>query len=180
MTLGQILPGMDLWAVERTPADIVQTAKWNVSGDGGRLRTLAVKELSAAEASIEQFDLNDPDAPQVTLNVVRVNDTYELRSLSFESHFNTLWIFFGPLLPLPAHEVDDKRIVTFTVAENEQANIASGALEVQRAVDAEHVLWHFETPSFARGITLETGVNLIPNARTEANCTNEDCSDLLK
>jgi hypothetical protein len=180
MTLGQILPGTDLWAVERTPADIVQTAKWNVSGDGGRLRTLAVKELSATEVSIEQFDLNDPDAPQVILNVVRVNDTYELRSLSFESHFNTLWIFFGPLLPLPAHKVDDKRIVTFTVTENEQANIASGALEVQRAVDAEHVLWHFETPSFARGITLETGVNLIPNARTEANCTNEDCSDLLK
>ena len=142
MTLGQILPGTDLWAVERTPADIVQTAKWNVGGDGGRLRTLAVKELSATEASIEQFDLNDPDAPQVILNVVRVNDTYELRSLSFESHFNTLWIFFGPLLPLPAHEADDKRIVTFTVAENEQANIASGALEVQRAVDAEHVLWH--------------------------------------
>jgi hypothetical protein len=105
MTVGQILSGTDLWAVERTPADIVQTAKWNVGGD-----------------------------------VVRVNDTYELRSLSFESHFNTLWIFFGPLLPLPAHEADDKRIVTFTVAENEQANIASGALEVQRAVDAEHVL----------------------------------------
>ena len=101
MTVGQILPGTDLWAVERTPADIVQTAKWNVGGDGGRLRTLAVKELSATEASIEQFDLNDPDAPQVILNVVRVNDTYELRSLSFESHFNTLWIFFGPLLPLP-------------------------------------------------------------------------------
>jgi hypothetical protein len=180
MTLGQILPVTDLWAVERTPADIVQTARWNVGGDGGRLHTLAVKELSATEASIEQFDLNDPDAPQVILNVVRVNDTYELRSLSFESHFNTLWIFFGPLLPLPAHEVDDKRIVTFTIAENEQANIASGELEVQRAVDAEHVLWHFETPSFARGITLETGVNVIPNARTEANCTNQDCSDLLK
>ena len=180
MTVGQILPGTDLWAVERTPADIVQTAKWNVGGDGGRLRTLAVKELSATEASIEQFDLNDPDAPQVILNVVRVNDTYELRSLSFESHFNTLWIFFGPLLPLPAHEVDDKRIVTFTVAENEQANIASGALEVQRAVDAEHLLWHFETPSFARGITLETGVNLIPNVRSAATCTIEDCLDLLR
>jgi len=64
MTLGQILPGTDLWAVERTPADIVQTAEWNVSDDGGRLRTLAVKELSATEVSIEQFDLNDPDAPQ--------------------------------------------------------------------------------------------------------------------
>ena len=180
MTLGQILPGTDLWAVERSPADRLQTAKWNLAGDGGRLRTLAVKERSATEASIEQFDVHDPDAPQVILNVVRVNDTYELRSLSFESHFNTLWIFFGPPLPLPVQEVDDKRIVTFTVAENEQASIASGELEVQRAVDAEHVLWHFETPSFVRGITLETGVNLIPNARTEENCTNEDCSDLRR
>jgi hypothetical protein len=180
MTRSQILPGTNLWAVERAPADIVQTARWNVDGDCGRLRTLTVTELSATEASIEQFDLNDPDAPQVILNVVRVNDTYELRSLSLKSHFNALWIFFGPLLPLPAHEVDDKTIVTFTVAENEQANIASGKLEVQRAVDAEHVLWQFETPSFARELTLETGVNLIRKARTETNRTIEDCSDLLK
>ena len=178
MTIGQILPGTDLWAVESTPADIVQTAKWIVGGDGRRLRTLAFKELSATEASIEQFDPSDSAAPQVILNVVRVNDTYELRSLSFESHFNTLWIFFGPLLPLPAHDVDDKRIVTFTVAENEQANIMSGELEVRRAVDAEHMRWHFETPSFARGISLETGVNLVPNARTEAHSTKRDCSDL--
>jgi hypothetical protein len=89
-------------------------------------------------------------------------------------------IFFGPLLPLPEHEVDDKEIVTFTVAENEQANIASGKLEVQRTIDAEHVLWHFETPSFARGITIETGVDVIPNARTEANCTKQGRSDLLE
>jgi hypothetical protein len=163
VTLGQILPGTDLWTVEHSPADVVQTAKWNLAG-GGRLRTLVVKERSATEALIEQFDVNDPDAPHVILNVVRVNEAYELRSLSFESHFNTLWIFFGPLLPLPAHGVHDKRTVTFTIAENEQANIASGELEVRRAVDAEHVLWHFETPSFARGITLETGVNLIPGS----------------
>ena len=174
MTIGQILPGTDLWAVESTPAAIVQTAKWNAGGNGGRLRTLAVKELSATEASIEQFDLNDPDAPRVILNVVRVNGTYELRSLSLESHFNTLWIFFGPLLPLPAHEADDKRIVAFTVAENEQANIASGELEVQRAVDAEHVLWHFQTPSFSKGITFETSVNLVPDARTEAKCMKQE------
>jgi hypothetical protein len=50
--------------------------------------------------------------------------------------------FLWPATSSSAHEADDKRIVTFTVAENEQANIASGALEVQRAVDAEHVLWH--------------------------------------
>jgi hypothetical protein len=180
MTIGQILPGTDFWAVESSPADLVQTAKWNLGGDGGRLRTLAVKELSSTEASIEQFDVNHPDAPHVILNLVRVNDTYELSSLSCESHLNTLWIFFSPSLPLPTHKVDDKRVVTFTVAENEQANIASGVLDVQRAVGAEHVLWRFETPSFARGITLETGVNSISNARAQATCTNQDCSDLLR
>lgn len=162
MTLGQIMPGTDLLAVECSPGDIAQTAKWNHTGTSGRLRSLAVKERSATEVSIEQIDVNDPDPPHVVLNVVRVNDACELRSPSFESHFNTFWIFFGPPLPLPAHQIHDKRIVTFTFAENEQASIASGKLEIQRAVDAEHLLWHFDTPNFARGIMLETSVNLIP------------------
>jgi hypothetical protein len=42
------------------------------------------------------------------------------------------------------------------------------------------VFWRFDTPGFARGITLETGVNLIPGARVQANGTNEDGSDLLR
>jgi hypothetical protein len=109
-----------------------------------------------------------------------VNDAYELRSLSLESHFNTLWIFFGPELPLPAHHKDDKKIVTFTVAENEQANIASGQLEVRRAFDAEHLAWHFDTPTLAKGIMLETGVNLILDVSTQANCTSGACSDPLR
>jgi len=180
MTLGQIMPGTQFWEVERSPADISKTATWNVAGDGGRLRTLTVKELSATEASIEQFDVNDPDGPHVILNLIRVNGVYELRSMSFESHFNTLRIFFGPQLPLPAHQTDDKSIVTFTVAENELSNIASGKLQVRRAVDAEHVFWQFETPSFARGITLETGVNLISGGQVQANGTNENGSNLLR
>jgi len=181
MTFGQIMPGMDLWTIERSPGDIVQTARWNLAGTGGRLRTLAVKELSPTEASIEQVDANDSDAPHVVLNLVRVNDAYQLRSLSFESHFNTLWIFFGPELPLPEHQTDDERVVTFTVAENEQANIASGKLEIRSAFDAEHVVWHFDTPSFARGIMLETGVNLIPGASAaQANCASDGCSDRLR
>jgi hypothetical protein len=181
MTLGQIMPGTDVWTVEDTAADTIQVAKWNLVGNGGRLRTLAVKEISATETSIEQVDVGDPDAPHVILNVVRVNDGYELRSLSFESHFNTLWIFFGPELPLPERQTDDKRVVTFTVAENEQANIASGKLEIRRAFDAEHVVWHFDSPSFARGIMLETGVNLIPgDSAAQANCANDGCSDRLR
>jgi hypothetical protein len=178
MTFGQILPGTDLWNVEGTPADEAQTAKWNLSGDGRRQRVLAVEHSTETEAVVDQTDLEDPDAPRVSLNLVRVNDAYELRSLSLQAHFNTLWIFFGPSLPFPSPQTDDKTIVTFTVAENEQAILASGQLEVLRAVDAEHVLWHFETPSLARGTTLETGVNLVPGPREQASCDDKTCSDL--
>ena len=177
MTVGQILPGTDLWRVDSSPTDIEQTAKWNLSGDGGRQRILAVKELRETEASVDQIDLNDPDAPQVLLNIVRVNNTYGLSSLSFKAHGNTLWIFFGPALPLPARQIDDRTAVTFTVAENEQASIASGKLEVQRVFDAEHLAWHFDTPNLARGDTFETGVNLIPGDSEQAKCANEDCAD---
>lgn len=180
ITFGRIMPGTELWAVERSPSAMTKAASWNAAGDGGRLRTLAVKELSVTEASIEQLDPKDPNAPHVLLNLVLVNDAWELRSLSFESHFNTLRIFFGPQLPLPGRQTDDRRIVTFTVAENESPNIASGKLEVRRAAGAEHLFWRFDTPSFARGILLETGVNLIPDARVQVDGTDEGDSDLLR
>ena len=54
----------------------------------------------------------------------------------------------------------------------------SGELEVQRTMEAEHLLWRFDTPNSARGTTLETGVNLIPGAREHAKCVNEECSYL--
>ena len=175
MTVSRILPGTDLWKVESRPVNGEQTAKWNLTGEGGRQRTLELKQISDTEAAIEQIDVNDPGAPQVVLNLGRVNDAYELRSLSFQSHDNTLWIFFGPALPLPANETDDRAGVTFTVAENEQSNIASGELHVQRAVDTEHLLWRFDTPILARSITFETGVNLISSGGEQAKCVNEDC-----
>src|SRR3974390_1408686 len=53
MTLGQILPGTDLWEVERSATDIL-TDKWNLASSGGRLRTLTLKAQSATEASIDQ------------------------------------------------------------------------------------------------------------------------------
>ena len=169
MTVGQILPGTGLWGVESGPADLVERAKWNLSGGGGRQRLLSVKQLSGSEAAVDQIDLDDPDAPQVVLNIVRANDTYGLSSLSFESHGNHLWIFFGPMLPLPAPQLSDRTVVSFTVAENEQASVASGQLEVQRALDAEHLLWRFDTPNLAKGLRLETGVNLIPRDSRQAN-----------
>ena len=175
MTVSRILPGTDLWKVESRPVDGEQAAKWNLTGEGGRQRTLELKQLSDTEAAIEQVDVNDPTAPQVVLNLERVNNAYELRSLSFQSHENTLWFFFGPALPLPANETGDKVGVTFTVAENEQANIASGDLRVQRSVDTEHLLWRFDMPILAKSITFETGVNLISSAGQQATCVNEDC-----
>jgi hypothetical protein len=177
MTISAILPGTGLWNVESSPEDVVQAADWTLSGGGGQRRILAVRQLSDAGAAIDQIDPNDPDVPQVVLNVVRANGTYGVSSLSLETHGNRLWIFFGPVLPLPARQID-KTTVTFTVAENEQANIASGEVEVQRTVDAEHLLWRFETPNSARGSTFVTGVNLIPGAREQAKCVNEDCSYL--
>ena len=175
MTVGQILPGTDLWKVESRPANGEQTARWNLTGAGGRQRNLELKQLSDSEAAIEQTDVNDPTAPQVVLDLQRVNDAYELRSLSFQSHDNRLWIFFGPALPLPANQADDRAGVTFTVAENEQANIASGELQVQRAVDTEHLLWRFDTPILARSITIETGVNVISSRGEQAKCVKDDC-----
>ena len=76
------------------------------------------------------------------------------------------------MLPLPAREIDDKTIVTFTIAENEQANVASGELEVQRAVSAEHLLWRFNTPNLAKNASFETGVNLISSGDEQATCVN--------
>jgi len=175
MTVSRILPGTDLWKVESRPVNGEQTARWNITGESGRQRTLELKQLSDTQAAIEQIDVNDRTALQVVLNLERVNDAYELRSLSFQSHDNRLWILFGPALPLPANETDRRAGVTFTVAENEQANIASGELQVQRAVDTEHLLWRFNTPILARSITFETGVNLISSRGEQAKCVNEDC-----
>jgi hypothetical protein len=172
MTVSEILPGTDLWTVEVSPADIEQTAKWNLGGDGGRQRILEVKEASDTEATVQQTDVNDSDAAQVVLNIVRENDTYGLRSISFQSHGNTLWIFFGSVLPFPARQIDDKTTVAFTVAENEQATVASGELEVQRAVSAEHLFWRFDTPSPAKNATFETGVNLVSSDGEQATCVN--------
>jgi hypothetical protein len=176
MTISAILPGTGIWNVESGPDDIVPTGKWTLSGSGGQRRILVVKQLSDSEAAIDQIDPNDPGVPQVLLNLVRTKATYGVSSLSLETHGNTLWIFFGPALPLPARQLD-KTTVTFTVAENEQANVASGELEVERTADAEHLVWRFDTPTSARGSTFITGVNLIPIPREQAMCVGEDCSN---
>jgi hypothetical protein len=176
MTIGQILPGTQLWRVESGPVSPAEAAQWDLRGEGGRQSVLAIRQLDDTGALIDQTELYDPDAPEVILTVVRSSDSYSLQLISAAAHGNTLWIFFGPDLPLPKHQTDDKTIVTFTVAENEDANIASGRLVARRGFDTEHLEWQFESPDLAKGEVFETGVNLIPKDTEQAKCMNEDCS----
>jgi hypothetical protein len=176
MTIGQILPGTQLWRVESGPVSLAEAAQWDLRGEGGRQSMLAIKQLYDTGALIDQTELYDPDAPEVILTLVRSGDSHSLRLMSATAHGNTLWIFFGPDLPLPEHQTDDKTIVTFTVAENEDASIASGRLVVRRGFDTEHLEWQFESPDLAKGEVFETGVNLIPKDTEQGKCMNEDCS----
>ncbi len=176
MTIGQILPGTQLWRVESGPVSLAEAAQWDLRGEGGRRSMLAIKQLYDTGALIDQIELDDPDAPEVILTLVRSGDSYSLQLMSATAHGNTLWIFLGPALPLPEHQADDKTVVTFTVAVNEDASIASGRLVVRRVFDTEHLQWQFETPGLAKGEVFETGVNLIPKNTEQAKCTNEDCS----
>lgn len=176
MTISAILPGTGLWNIESSPEHILQPGKWTLTGSGGQRRILAVKQLSDTEAVVDQINPNNPDEAQVVLDIVRANDSYGISWLMLQSHDNKLWIFFGPALPLPARQID-KTTVSFTVAENEQATVATGELEVQRTNDAEHLLWRFDTPNPARGTTFTTGVNLVRGTREQARCVNEGCSD---
>jgi len=176
MTIGQILPGTQLWRVESGPVSLAEAAQWDLRGEGGRRSMLAIKQLYDTGALVDQIELYDPDAPEVILTLVRSGDSHSLQLMSATAHGNTLWIFFGPALPLPQHQTDDKTVVTFTVAVNEDASIASGKLVVRRVFDAEHLEWQFETPDLAKGEVFETGVNLIPKDTEQAKCMNEDCS----
>jgi hypothetical protein len=180
VTIGQILPGTQLWRVESGPVSLAEAAQWDLRGEGGRRSMLAIKQLYRTGALIDQIELDDPDAPEVILTLVRSGDSYSLQLMSAAAHGNTLWIFFGPALPLPEHQADDKTVVTFTVAVNEDARIASGRVVVRRVFDAEHLGWQFESPDLAKGEMFETGVNLVPKDTEQAKCTNEDCSIRLQ
>ena len=177
MTISAILPGTGLWNVESSPDDIAQPAAWILAGSSGQRRILTLKQVSDTEAAVDQIDPNNPDVPHLILNLVRANGAYAVSSLLFEADRNKLWIFFGPALPLTSRQID-QTIVTFTIAENEQASVATGELEVQRINAAERLLWRFDTPDAVRGTTFITGVNLVPGAREQARCVNENCSDL--
>src|SRR5260370_25608501 len=71
MTIGQILPVTERWRVESGPVSLAEAAQWDVRGEGGRQRILAIKQLYDTGALIDQIELNDPDAPEVILTLVR-------------------------------------------------------------------------------------------------------------
>ena len=168
MAIAQFVPVTELWSVERSPIGLIEAEKWDLRGEAGQERLLVIKKISDQEASIEQIDLNDPDFADVLLDLDRSHGRYSLRSISITSHSNTMWIFFDPELPLPAHNMDDEMTATFTVAENEQASVANGTVVVRRAMDAEHMAWRFDEPQSAKGEAFETGVNLIPGRSNQA------------
>jgi hypothetical protein len=176
MTIGQILPGIQQWRVESGPVRLAEAAQWELRAEGGRRSMLAIKQLYDTGALIDQVELYDPDAPEVILTLVRSGDSYSLQLMSATAHGNTLWIFFSPDLPLPEHQTADKAVVTFTVAVNEDASIASGRLVVRRVFDTEYLEWQFESPDLAKGEVFETGVSLIPKDTEQAKCMSEDCS----
>src|SRR5260370_7520656 len=101
MTIGQILPGTQLWCVESGPVSLAEAAQWELRAEGGRRSMLAIKQLYDTGALIDQVELYDPDAPEVILTLVRSGDSYSLQLMSATAHGNTLWIFFAPTLPLP-------------------------------------------------------------------------------
>jgi hypothetical protein len=161
MAIGQISPDTQLWRVESAAVSLAEAAQWDLRGEGGRQSMLAIKQLYDTGVLIDQIELDDPDAPEVILNPVRSGDSYSRQLLSATAHGNTLWIFFGPALPLP-EQTAGKTVVAFTVAENEDASIASGRLVVRRVFDTEHLEWQFESPDLAKGEVFETGVSLVP------------------
>jgi hypothetical protein len=72
MTIGQILPGTDLWNVEDSAADTGQTAKWNLTGDGKRQRVLAVEQFGDADAAVDQIDASDPEQMRKLDEIVNI------------------------------------------------------------------------------------------------------------
>src|SRR5260370_16678590 len=156
MTIGQILPGVQLWRVESGPVGLAEAAQWDLRGEGGRRSMLAIKQLYDTGALIDQIELDDPDAPEVILTLVRSGDSYSLQLMSATAHGNTLWIFLGPALPLPEHQADAKTVVTFTVAVNEDASIPSGRLVGRRLFDTHHPQCHFQPPALAKDEVFET------------------------
>jgi hypothetical protein len=183
MTIVQFIPGTQLWSVEVSPKSLIETERWDLKGEGGQKRLLVIKSISDRDASIEQIDLSDPDSAHVLLDLDRSNGSYLLRSVSMTTQANTLWVFFDPGLPFPAQTSDNNFNIAFSIAENEQANIANGSLAVRRTCGTEHVAWQFNAPAWARVEGLETGVNVISSQAAEssadAKCADEDCSVLL-
>jgi hypothetical protein len=100
--IAQFVPGTELWSVEKSPVSLAEAEKWDLRGEAGQERLLVIKRISDQDTSIEQIDPDDPDVANVLLDLDRSNGGYSLRSISITSHSNTLWIFFGPELPLAA------------------------------------------------------------------------------
>jgi hypothetical protein len=57
MTVGQILPGAQLWRVESGPVSLAEAAQWDLQEEGGGQSMLAIKQHFDAGALIDQIEL---------------------------------------------------------------------------------------------------------------------------
>ena len=160
LVLAEITPGNRMWVVQSQPALLEQGALWtfrNTAFD----RTCLIRQMSEDQLQIEQTDANNPYVPTAQLNVVHQGSGFALSSIAFSLQAHTLKIAFQPSALLPITGLEDNTTSKFTIMEDDQV-LAHGEVLVQRAIDAEHLYWQFDTPAWARSETFDSGVNLLP------------------
>ena len=162
LTVAEIVPTEQLWSVVSTPAALRKGERWVLLSPGGRRRLLVIESVSDHQVLINQVDEDNPDVTSAQLDVERLNDSLALHSVRLTNQSLILQISFAPNLPLPACGLEDKTDVHFTVEVGAKSVIASGTASVRRALDAEHMDWHFDAPDWARANRYETGVNVVP------------------
>ena len=161
LVIAEIAPGTQFWTVYSIPAQLKEGETWILRRRGGQQRTSVIERVSGNQMQIRQVDQDNPFSPPAKLDVVRLDNGFALRSISFEQQSHTFRISFEPELPLPSRGAVSKTNIGFVIAEDNQPSIAAGKAVVLRAIDAEHVLWQFQAPNWARTNAFDTGVNVI-------------------
>jgi hypothetical protein len=177
LTVATLTPGTLLWSVESRPAHFIEGEGWTLQSEDGRERLVSIERITGSQVLINQTEQHDGNSASVQLEVEHLDDNPVLRSVMLKIQLNTLHISFEPGLPLPTLESGDTTHTLFAIAENETV-IANGQLLVSRAFGAEHLLWMFDAPPWARTHTFETGVNVIPTVSSpgeSTRCLTEDC-----
>jgi hypothetical protein len=179
LTVAALIPGTELWSVESRPINFAKGETWTLQSEDGQERFLSIERTSDNQVSINQTERQDAQCASVELEVQQVNNSLTLRSVTLTLQTDVLRISFKPELPFPTPTSADRTNVDFSMTEN-QTIIASGKLLVLRAFDAEHLLWMFDAPDWAKEHSFETGANVIPSVQRHdsgwTRCVVDDCS----